>query len=295
MDELLPIATRIAPRHRTEIDRARLREAILWRTEAIVLLEAPAGMGKSVLLAQLARMLGVAVHAAGHAPDIDGAGPVLWDIPPGVVPEALPETFAAGRQRIVIAKRPETALAGLARASLYGHVHRLGTSDLLFGRAELLDSLPARAAERWLQQSSGWPMLAGQARTDDAALASFLASELLEPMPAGELVAIAAWLDGETAGMPDATLLEFLNRVQAPLRVAVGEVMARRLGDAAQAAAIAAEYVRRGKVTDAIVTYQSVGRMDEAFAAFVSGAAGSTSTGTARRPSTGCCAAFRPN
>lgn len=272
MPEALAIIDGSTARGSRGIERTRLLRQILEVAEPIVLLEAPAGMGKSVLLAQLGRRLGVPVQSGAAAPVVPTEAPVLWDIPPGVQPEALPEQFAAGAGRIVIAKRPETELPGLARAALYGQVQRLGPAELLFRRDELLESMPARLAERAMQQSGGWPLLIGQPRADHEQLASLLRSELLRPMRAAELVRLALWLkDSASAGSPDPQLLPLLELVRTPLGAALDAVLAERRAAPDAAAALAAAYLAEGEITEAVLTYQSIGRMDEAFAAFCAG------------------------
>ncbi|WP_291397017.1 LuxR C-terminal-related transcriptional regulator [Devosia sp.] len=256
------------PRHR--IDRAQKRRDLLAVPQAIVVLEAPAGMGKSVLLEQLAEELGLSVHRSATAPP-DGQGPlVLWDIPPASAPEDLPEVYVSGARRIVIGKRPETALPSLDRASVYGHVHRLVTSDLLFDREELLSAMPARQVERVFQQSRGWPLLLGQPNAGDEHLAGFLASELLSPMTAAELVALATWLDGQPAQL-DSGLLPLLDLVRPILPGALATALAVRRQDAEQAAELAQAYLALGLTTEAVTTWQSIGRFDEAFDAFRAG------------------------
>lgn len=251
------------------IDRARKRQELLAGTEPIILLDAPAGMGKSVLLEQIAAQRGLTVHRSATAPAGSSADLTLWDIPPGSAPEALPEAFASGAARIIIAKRPETALPSLDRASVYGHVRRLGVADLLFDRDELRAAMPARLAARAILQSRGWPMLVGLART--APLAGFLAAELLAPMSAAELVALAAWRDGRPAGVPLGELLPLLDPVRSALTEALAAVLEQRCRHPAQAAELAVAYRSAGRFTEAISTWQSIGGFDEAFDAFAAG------------------------
>ena len=119
------------------LPRDVLIEAVLGRTERIVVLEAAAGMGKSALLRDIAERLGTRVHFGETAPKPSAVGKrVVWDIPPASRPQPLPEIFASGDGRIVIAKRRETVLPGLARALAYGRAAVVGTGDLLFGQAE---------------------------------------------------------------------------------------------------------------------------------------------------------------
>ncbi|MDB5538488.1 MAG: two-component regulator, partial [Devosia sp.] len=223
----------------------------------------------SVLLAQLAAALGLSVHRSASAPAAGADGLVLWDIPPRSEPDALPEAFVSGVRRIVIAKRPETELPSLARAIVYGNTFRLGTADLLLSQDELRERLPPHSADRILRQSGGWPMLLARAADrSEKHLAAFLAAELLEPMRSAELVAFEAWLDGGEAAPIDRHLLPALDRVREPLGEALQVVMRRRMQRADEAPAIASAYATRGKVTEAIVTYQHAGCYDEALQAF---------------------------
>ena len=253
------------------IDRAEKRRDLLASPEPVVLLDAPAGMGKSVLLAQLAAELELPVHRAPTAPRDDGAQLTLWDIPPHSAPAPLPEPFASGARRIVIAKRPDTVLPALDRADLYGHVRRLGVADLLLGRDELIAAMPARLADRTLSASRGWPMLAGRPAFETAQLSSFLASELLAPMTGAELAALAAWLDGHPVAPEDQALLPLLDLVRPALADAVATALAVRRADPALAADLATAYAALGLLTEAATTFQAAGRYDDAFAQFAAG------------------------
>jgi ATP/maltotriose-dependent transcriptional regulator MalT len=252
------------------VDRARKRRDMLAAPEAIVLLEAPAGMGKSVLLAQMARDLDLPVHRSATAPPETGDGLVLWDIPPGSRPAPLPETFVGGSRRIIIAKRPETVLPALDRAAVYGNVRRLGVSDLLLDRDELRGAMPARLADRALQATRGWPLLLGRPAEGDH-LAGFLAAELLAPLDAAELVGLAAWLDGRPADLQSRDLLPLLEMVRPALAQALEAAIDGRLSDPDQAADLAAAYGAAGAFTEAITAWQSIGRHQEAFASFAAG------------------------
>jgi ATP/maltotriose-dependent transcriptional regulator MalT len=252
------------------VDRVRKRRELLASPEPVVLLDAPAGMGKSTLLAQLARQLGIAVHCSPSAPPDTAAELTLWDIPPGSAPQALPEAFVTGIRRIVIAKRPGTLVPSLDRASVYGHVRKLGVPELLFDREELREAMPARLADRALQQSGGWPMLLGYSG-ERAQLSDFLADEVLAPMSAAELLALAAWGEGGTTATGDAALTTLLEPVRPALGDALLKALAERQVDPAPAAELAGAYAAAGQLTDAITTWQSLGRHDEAFAAFAAG------------------------
>lgn len=252
------------------VDRVRKRREILATPEAIVLLDAPAGMGKSVLLSDLGVELRLPVHRSASAPPATDDDLTLWDIPPGSAPDALPEAFVSGARRIVIAKRPETVLPALDRATIYGHVRRLGVADLLFDRDELRAAMPARLADRTLQLSHGWPMLLGHFG-EPVQLAAFLATELLAPMSASQLLTIAAWLEGKVLEAGLAELLPLLEPVRPALARALVAVLAQRRADPGQASELASAYATAGQLTEAITTWQSIGRYDEAFAVFAAG------------------------
>jgi ATP/maltotriose-dependent transcriptional regulator MalT len=265
------LATSKPVRQTSRIDRERKRRDLLATPQSVMLLEAPAGMGKSVLLHQISAELDVLVHCSATAPAESSAAVTLWDIPPGCSPEPLPEAFVSGSRRIIIAKRSETALPGLDRASVYGHVRRFGISDLLFDREELLAAMPARLANLVLLQSGGWPMLVGESAPDGERLRHFLASELLAPMSALDLVVLANWLDGRPVELSTPALLPLFNLVRDALRDAMRETMAHRRSRPDGAAELAAAYATLGMLTDAISAWQSIGRFDEAFAAFDAG------------------------
>lgn len=253
------------------IDRARMRQEVLSARKSIVLIEAPAGMGKSVLLGQLAKHLDLPVHCSARAPSENPVDLTLWDIPPGGIADPLPESFASGRHRIVIAKRPETLLAGLDRADVYGHVHKFGVAELLLDRDELLATMPARLADRAIQQSGGWPILHGRSPDDGEEFERFLASELLAPMTALQLVALSAWFSGQRLDRTNAPLLPLLDLVRPALAGALPRALKVRHELAGQAAELADAYAALGFLTEAIVTWQSIGCFDEAFMAFNAG------------------------
>lgn len=264
----MPSTPKPAAPTKPRIDRARKRHELLAAPETVLLLEAPAGMGKSVLLTQLAEQLGTSVHRSASAPRENGSAITLWDIPPGSTPAPLPEAFLCGDRRIIVAKRPETVLPSLDRATVYGHVRRVGIADLLIGRDELRQTMSTRLAERTFRQSHGWPILLGWSGAGEQALARFLTSELLSPMQAVELAALAAWLGGTDAPAASPELLLLLDPVRPALQHALAAEIAVRGRDATRAAELAAGYAEQGLVTEAIMTWQSIGRFDEAFAVY---------------------------
>jgi DNA-binding CsgD family transcriptional regulator len=228
-------------------------------------------MGKSTLLAQIAADLGLVVHRSETAPPDDGSVLTLWDIPPHSAPAPLPEAFASGARRVIIAKRPDTVLPGLDRARVYSHVRQVGTAELLFDRDELLAAMPTRLAARTLSASGGWPMLVGQATLDPANLAGFLGSELVAGMSGAELAALSAWLDGRPVEPATPELVPLFDLIRPALSDAVTAEVAIRREHPEQAAELATAYATLGLLTEASLTFQAIGRYDDAFAAFAAG------------------------
>jgi ATP/maltotriose-dependent transcriptional regulator MalT len=266
------------------LPRDWLVDMVLARQEPIVVLDAAAGMGKSTLLAQLARRLGTGVHLTGDAPAADEAAIVLWDLPPNAHPQDLPEAFIAGVGRIIIGKRPHTIVPGLLRANAYGKVFTLDTHDLSFSRGELARHFAGDRLDAVLDQTGGWPLLLGQAGnpgTSAGDAAEFLRYEFLEPMRCGELFAVRDLLNGrstlsEAAKAPlplgwsgdDSKAAIVPNGIRGPLKIALDAVMAVRVRTQSEAMEIARAYAERGEMTEAIVTFQNAGCLDEALATF---------------------------
>ena len=263
--------------------RVGLVHLVLERPEPIVVLEAAAGMGKSTLLTQIAGHIGASVSVAPKAPEAGPEAIVLWDVPPGDEPEGLPECFVAGATRIVIAKRPQTSVPGLLRASAYGKVFTLHSQDLLFSRDELATHFAADDLDAILDETGGWPLLLGRYDGDGhkaGDMAAFLRSEFLEPMQTHDLFGVRDLLAGRNVAPDDADKLLPLARrtaggaatvpkaIHQPLADALEAVMADRVGTLADAREIAQAYAARGEMTEAIVTYQNAGCLDEALATF---------------------------
>ncbi|MDO8359947.1 MAG: LuxR C-terminal-related transcriptional regulator [Devosia sp.] len=269
-----------------EYPRERLIELILGRDEPIIVIETPAGAGKSTLLRQLARRLETIVHMGGRPPAPgDAETLVLWDITPGTTPGRLPELFVAGAGKIVIAKRPEPELPGLARARTYGRVFTLRTGDLLFSRDELALHLAPEAAERIFKRTGGWPLLrsiddTGWGRED---LTAFLRTEFLDPMPTTELFAVHDLLLGKPIAPRDEDRLVPLARRTVTGDVMIPDAIRDSLADGLDALLrervaiptfakeMAEAYAARGETTEAIVTFQNAGYLDEALRTFSAG------------------------
>ena len=175
--------------------RERLIEHVLARPEPVVVLEAPAGMGKSVLLRQIAERTGATLHVGPESPDGKGEL-VLWDIPPYGRPMPLPEGLFGAGKRIIIAKRPGVELAGLIRAFAYGQATRIEARDLLLDRDEAVRAFGREADER-LDRSGGWPLAAfnGDRIAD---MSAFIEREILDHVSSEELVDLKHLLEGGT-------------------------------------------------------------------------------------------------
>ena len=260
---------------RPEVARDRLVAAVLSCTEPLIIIEAAAGTGKSTLLRQVARRAGAALHVGADAPPPpDRRLPVLWDIPPGCHPAALPEAYIHGGGRIIIAKRRETLVPGLSRAQLYGRSRLFRTRDLMMSHDELARQAGGTGADRILRATGGWALLLGlnEGRSiDEDALRAFLADELLRALPSGELVALKALLHGEAAISDSEDMMPFVRRdgagqlaftaeaVRAPLAGAITAELDARLAVPADAKEIAEAFFTRGNVVEAIETYQAAG------------------------------------
>lgn len=157
------------------LSRRKLVDQVMSRDRPIVVIEAPAGAGKSWLLEDVAAITGRPLIR--DAEPCDGA---LWDVPLGLAEARLPATT----DRLILAKRPGDRIAGLARAEVYGRVARIGAAHLLFAGDEVG---PARFAV-----SGGWACLlpfAGKSARPGA-LEEFLRDDLLSDLSAAELVAL---------------------------------------------------------------------------------------------------------
>lgn len=263
------------------LERPELLRRLALMPAPVVVLDAPAGMGKSVLLAALAAQWRTEIWPGAAPPEPQGRAPRLWDIPRGLkLAEALPET-ATG---LIIAKRPTTHLPGLARAEAYGRAMRLGAADLLFSEAELAASLGAEAARRILAETGGWPFLYPAAVAPGPTapdVAAFLAEEYLAPMSPRELVALAARL-AQRAGRPAPPAVDGPYRDDAgealpePVLAACREPMERALAAAMEdrratrrgRLALAEAEAGQGMIPEAILSFQAAGEPERALDLF---------------------------
>ncbi len=258
------------------MQRPRILAELLGRPEPVVVVAAPAGMGKSVVLSQIAERLGVCVQVGATPVSYAPGEIVVWDIPPNVKPEALAETFVSGTARIFIAKRTEVVLPGLSRAVAYGKAHVADPAILLLSDSELTAAFGKAMATDAHERSGGWPLIVFNASLTGNALTMFLATDLLQPMPAAALVDLQMLLDGFSVGPDDEYALLPFHRggplttpsIAAELRTALDRVIEERLATPAEAKAIAEAFAERGRPVEAILTFQRAGFFDSALRVF---------------------------
>ncbi len=258
------------------VHRPRVVEALLGRHEPIVLLEAPAGMGKSAVLHQIAVHFGVEIHADESAPVPLRNRVCIWDIPPHGEPAAVPEAFFSPEMRIFIAKRPDTRLSGLSRAIAYGKAYIAEQALLLVDREEATEIF-AENAPHIMRVSGGWPLIAFSPTLSGEPLSAFLESELLQSALPDVLVHLRIMLDaGDSDCCSHSDLLPLI--AENKLRVtaianelghALDNVIARRTAVVADAKAIAEAMASRGQPLRAIEIFQRAGLYDSALRVFV--------------------------
>lgn len=252
------IPTRTVQVGPVRLDRTALVARIRADPAPVIVIEAPAGMGKSWLLSDLAGDCPIArdVHP------FDGAQ--FWDVPNVPLVDSLPE------QRLILTKRPETAIPELARAEVYGRVSRYGTDDLLFTPDDLA-ALPTQ--DTLMARTGGWPCLLPAALSGKAgsgALTRFLQDDLLAQIPSARLVAFQAYLTnpgaahdaGLLAGLPfvgGTVLHPALAAVRQPMLSAIRSLLATRVGNPQEARAIAVTQAALGQTPEAIAIFQSIG------------------------------------
>jgi ATP/maltotriose-dependent transcriptional regulator MalT len=256
----------------TFVSRPGVVNALLTRSEHVIVLDAPAGMGKSTALAEIASFFGVGIHRTTTAPADAAAGRVfVWDIPAYAEAEALPEIFVSGEARVFIAKRPGTVLPGLSRALAYGKAFVFERKALLL-TSEEFRSIFGERADTARQKSGGWPLLAFNADLPANALKEFFAAEVLLPMPAAALVDLRIILD---CGKVRSNLEDFLPPladesglnvpvVAAEISEALDSVISERVKIPAEAKAIGEAYAEQGYPTQAIDIFQRAGFFDNA-------------------------------
>lgn len=248
------------------LSRAALVDRILADPAPVVLIDAAAGTGKSWLLADIAERARPAGSGIWRSRETMPADIWLWDLPS--VPQSGPLPERA--DRVILAKRPNTAVPGLAQSEVYGRVSRYGNDDMLFAEDEIPSYLPS---DLW-QRTGGWACLLPSGLCGDvneAALRDFLRDNLLRPLPSTQLVALNLVLDdarSDRSVLP-LTGLPFLTAVQrdlpaplaacrVPLGAAIRMLLAERANDPVQARAIATAHAGFGQVPEAIAIFQSI-------------------------------------
>ncbi len=263
------------------IPRPALVARILASRFPIVVLEGGAGMGKSALLQDIAAALGLVIQRGSISFAADG-GLTLWDLGPSAFGVQMPEAFLEGEGRLVVAKRPEAEITGLARAVIYGRAEILGTADLLFSRDELIEVMSVSRAQHLMDRSGGWPLFLNGGPDGAASaghLVRMLETEFLQDLSAADFVLLGEILAGRVSpgravaglgpvvgagsgGVPVITI-EVLRPV---LDTAYREAFARRTADPATAGPLARALLGEGRTTEAILTLQRVGDHEAALA-----------------------------
>lgn len=271
------------PPHPSHIHRPDLIARILAEAVPFVVVEAPAGMGKSRLLEEIAELTGQPVARGDTPPDASLGGKtggasdrLLWDIPPGAVPSRLPE-HVSGMPGLIIAKRPETRLPGLVRAQVYGQVAKFDAADLFLTVDQLTGAGHPEPAVA-LARCGGWPFLlhlAGEDADPDA-IATFLRDELLADLPMDALVGLQIVLEQPDAPLPRQVLERIpfarpgqplgpaLQALRTPLSAAHAACVERARADHATARVLAAAQFALGRSHEAIATLQSIGAWNAA-------------------------------
>ena len=255
--------------------RVELVQRILGSVAPVVVLNAAAGMGKSVTLAQVAAIVGTRVYSGTPAPDPE-AGLCLWDVPNDEPCEALPEAFVTGKSRIVLAKRPDVTVQGIDRAGVYGSLLELNSRDLTFTQQELELVLGSTLSATRFAETGGWPLLIGTTQAPGKQMTRFLQSEIVAPLDHADLVRLAiAVAPGRTtrAAMPNVLPDTFPDAIAVDLRSAVQAEIAKRCKSVATAVAIAQAYESEGWLPEAIAVYQGAAQHDLALQALDRGQA----------------------
>ncbi|MEX0970844.1 MAG: helix-turn-helix transcriptional regulator [Paracoccaceae bacterium] len=252
------------------------RPALLARIQdcatPIVVIEAPAGTGKSWLLDDLSRAIGVPVASGLACP----TGPVcLWDAPVCDQTGPLPADIAP-QARLIIAKRADTAMPGLARAEVYGKVTRVQADALLFTVDDLATVYGPGVAAALMTRTGGWAcLLAAASSRSESALVEFLEAELLAALPSVRLVSLDVALNepGQRLGrgaLKSVPFMEGRSGGSAPLpgpiaacrnalTTALHRVLDARAGDPVEVRAMATTRAAYGQYPEAIALFQSIG------------------------------------
>ncbi len=257
------------------VRHSRLIAAVLEAKLPLRVIEAPAGMGKSVLAEMVAEQTGgVVVRSEALNRHVEGL--MIWDLPHSGVVGEIPSEFGVGAH-LILTKRPDTAVPGLARARIYGRVADFGVDDLLLNEQEISDEfgLAPAAAQEIMQRTGGWPCLVRimAAGEDGVDLVEFLRREILAPLSGPQLVGFEALLAGRGStggerllvGLPfvdpsrPMPLHPVLEAVREPMLRALETETAARMTSTPAVRAIAVAQAALGNPARAISALQSVG------------------------------------
>ncbi len=208
--------------------------------------------GKSTLLRELAAALDLKITTGPKAPPPDRKGGfALWDLGPSTETSRLPAAFEDSAERLIIAKRPSTEVAGLARALVYGRAEVVGSGELLLQVDDLPASMSKARARRVVERTGGWPLLLPYemgAVVNEDHLATMLQNEVLDHLDAtdfvllGEVLAGRATIGSSVAGLSplvsrrqDGTPYLAIEMVRTALDAAYGRALARRAAEPAAA------------------------------------------------------------
>jgi ATP/maltotriose-dependent transcriptional regulator MalT len=238
-------------------------------------------MGKSMLLQDIAARLGLRItRGATMLAPAPGQGVMLWDLGPSALTVRLPAVFEDGTERLIVAKRPDVEITGLARAVMYGRAEILSAADLRLQRDELSPSLPAGRIRGILERTGGWPLLlpfeTGAALPEEQ-LTEMIEREFLRHLCIDDFVLLGEILAGRApVSAPINGLAPLVSRRQdgelcigvEAVRPIIGEAyrnaMARRVADPADAGSLSRSLLGRGRTTEAIVSLQQAGNYDAA-------------------------------
>lgn len=182
------------------LPRLKIVRKIIDKSDAVALLRAPAGAGKTVLLHMVAEELGkhVCSSAQPRMEDVQD-GFLIWDLPITARSARLPEKVLENAQRVIIACRPEQRIGGLARRIMHAGAAMFASADLAF-REEELGSLPLPQRRLLLEGYGGWPaFLAVAAEPDDEICVDYLRQTFLVALSPAQTVELSIWLEAPSA------------------------------------------------------------------------------------------------
>ncbi len=244
--------------------RTALIQQIRASRVPIIVLDAVAGMGKSVLLDQIASVLGLRVHRQSHAPH-PGQDLCLWDIPNTGQCKDLPGDFLMGQSRLILAKRPHLQVPSLDRADVYGVVLRLSSRDLAFSQDELAQIAGPQSAADLFTQTAGWPLLLGRSGASKKTMTRFLQAEIAANLAPVDLVRLSTALrasDGPALSMLDILPDHIPQEIVDQLMDAVKGEIEKRGHAPKEAIRLAEAFEAENRLPDAIAAYQRAQRFD---------------------------------